>query len=469
MESKKILKNIFYSIFSNATTLLISTFITLVIPKILGVKEFGNWQLYIFYTSYVGLLHFGWNDGIYLRYAGYKYEDLEKRLFFTQFIILVIFQIIIAIIFIFLNYTFIFETDRLFIKIMVFISMVIVNTRLMYNYILQITLKIKEYTKIIILEKIGFIICVLLFFLLNIKNYKIIIISDILGKLLSLFYAFYICNDIFFSKLVDLKVVFKEIIINIKVGSKLMIANFTSILILGVVRFGIIRQWDIETFGKVSLTLSISNMIMLFINAIGIVIYPILKRKDKNKLKEIYLRLREVLLFLFVSILGGYYPLKILIGLWLPEYKESLIYMGILFPMYMYEGKIILLFNTYLKTFREEKKMLIINIIVLVISLVLTFFTTIILKNLDYTVSIILIILIIKSFFMELIIVKKLQVKILNYIKIELLFTILFVVINFELKILTSILIYSLFYFVYLVKNKEKLVLELKKIKKSMY
>ena len=47
-----------------------------------------------------------------------------------------------------------------------------------------------------------------------------------------------------------------------------MFANIASMLIIGVVRFGIERSWDVETFGKVSLTLSASNLMMLFINAV---------------------------------------------------------------------------------------------------------------------------------------------------------------------------------------------------------
>ena len=64
------LKNISYTFSANIIILLISGVLTLVVPKLLGPEEYGYWQLYVFYMSYVGLFHLGWCDGVYLRYGG---------------------------------------------------------------------------------------------------------------------------------------------------------------------------------------------------------------------------------------------------------------------------------------------------------------------------------------------------------------------------------------------------------------
>ena len=70
-----------YTIFSNFVSLIASALVILIIPKLIGVEEYGYWQLYLFYSSYVGFLHFGWNDGIYLRFGGEDYNNLDKNLF----------------------------------------------------------------------------------------------------------------------------------------------------------------------------------------------------------------------------------------------------------------------------------------------------------------------------------------------------------------------------------------------------
>ncbi|MEH7250466.1 hypothetical protein V7114_27310, partial [Neobacillus niacini] len=61
------MKNFSYTLSSNLISMIISTIVILIVPKVLGVEDYGYWQLYLFYASFVGFLHFGWNDGIYLR------------------------------------------------------------------------------------------------------------------------------------------------------------------------------------------------------------------------------------------------------------------------------------------------------------------------------------------------------------------------------------------------------------------
>ncbi len=76
------IKNFSYTITSNMISVVISALVTLVVPKLIGIEEYGYWQLYLFYSSYIGFLHFGWNDGIYLKYGGKEYNDLDKGYFF---------------------------------------------------------------------------------------------------------------------------------------------------------------------------------------------------------------------------------------------------------------------------------------------------------------------------------------------------------------------------------------------------
>lgn len=213
------------------------------------------------------------------------------------------------------------------------------------------------------------IICTILFG--DVGNYKLMIIADLTGKCISLLYAMYCCRDIVFRKISDFSFSFKETYENISVGIKLMFANIASMLIIGIVRFGIERTWDVATFGKVSLTFSISNMMMLFINAIGIIMFPILKRTTKEKLLSIYVTMRDFLMIILLGILIVYYPFKVILSAWLPQYAESLTYMALMFPICVFEGKMALLINTYLKTMRKEKLMLKINLIAVVLSVIL--------------------------------------------------------------------------------------------------
>lgn len=47
----------------------------------MSVSGFAYWQQYVLYSGFVGIFALGFNDGIYLLYGGYSYNELPfKRL-----------------------------------------------------------------------------------------------------------------------------------------------------------------------------------------------------------------------------------------------------------------------------------------------------------------------------------------------------------------------------------------------------
>lgn len=459
------IKNFSYTLTSNLISLVVSILIILIIPKLIGIEEYGYWQLYLFYSSYVGFLHFGWNDGIYLRYGGKEYKSLDKKLFFSQFYMLLLFQLIIALIISIISVIFVENQSKFFIVQMTVFCMVIVNIRFNLMYLLQGTNRIKEYSQIIMLDRVLYIGLIIAFILIDITNYKLMVIFDITGKFFSLVYAMYCCRDIVFQRVSTFYFSFKETVINISVGIKLMFANIASMLIIGVVRFGIENSWDVATFGKVSLTLSISNFMLLFINAIGLIMFPILRRTDKNKLSGLYLTIREPLMFILFGVLILYYPIKSLISLWLPNYAESLKYMALLFPMVVYEGKIALLINTYLKVLRKEGILLRINVLSLSLSLILTFITTMLLTNLDFAILSIVILLAFKSIIAEITLSKFLTISIYKNFFFESIIIVVFILTSWLFNSWMTTLFYGIALLFYVFLKRKSIFKSLKIIK----
>lgn len=436
-------------------SMVISALVTLVVPKLIGVEEYGYWQLYLFYSSYVGFFHFGWNDGIYLKYGGKEYNDLDKKLFFSQFYMLLSLQLLLMFfIFILSN---IFSTgNKLFIFKMVALCMVIVNTRYMLLYILQATNRIKEYAQITIIDRILYCCLIIGFLTLGIKEYKLLIIADLIGKAISLIYAMSCCRDIVFNSISNLCFNFKETLDNINVGIKLMFANIASMLIVGVIRFSIERFWSVSIFGKVSLTLSVSNFLLTFINAVGLVMFPTLRRTNKKRLSSVYISMRDSLMVIILGALIFYYPAKVILSAWLPNYANSLTYMAILFPICVYEGKMALLVNTYLKTLRKEKVILRINLISLSLSVVLSFMSAAIFNNLNFTVLSIVIVLIFRCVLGEICVSKILKFSVNKDILLELIMTGVFIVSGWYINSWVTTYIYVTAYVVYLlIKRKE--------------
>lgn len=462
------IKNISYTVSSNFVSLLVSTIVVLIIPKLIGVEDYGYWQLYLFYSSYIGFLHFGWNDGIYLRIGGMEYDSLDKSLLFSQFIQLLLSQIFIGILVFVGSFLFIDDHQRVYIINMVAIAMILTNSRLMLYYILQATSRIKEYAWLTMFDRIIYITFITMFLLLGSREFKTLILADIIGKLLSLIVAMYICKDITCRKLSGFYFTFNEITININIGIKLMFSNIASMLIIGIVRFGIERSWDVATFGQISLTLSISNMMMIFINAVGIIIYPVLRKADEKKLSSLYTSMRDFLMVFLLGFLVFYYPLKSVIASWLPQYESSLSYMAFVFPMFIYEGKMALLINTYFKALRREKSILKINILSMFLSLFMTVISTEIFNNLDISILNIVILLAFRSILAEIYLAKELKIIVTKDIILETGMTIIFILTSWFTNSWKTILIYSCAYLFYLIVKKHDLARSKRLVKSLM-
>ncbi|MCL2355335.1 MAG: oligosaccharide flippase family protein, partial [Oscillospiraceae bacterium] len=258
MNSKAIqfIKNSSYTLISNIISFFISTLLILIIPRLIGVEAYSFWQLYIFYTSYVLFLQFGWNEGIHLRYAGQDYDNLDKKKFFTQYYMMLLMQLLIGISITFITPLFVSDLNRLFIIRMTIVCMFIFNLRHMLIYILQGTNRIKKFSQIIILDRVIYLALILLLILMGIRDYKIMIIADLVAKAVSLLFAMYSCKEITFRSLSDFNFNCQETIANMSVGVKLMFASIVNILILGLVKFGIEWSWGVVTFGEVSLAFS---------------------------------------------------------------------------------------------------------------------------------------------------------------------------------------------------------------------
>jgi O-antigen/teichoic acid export membrane protein len=439
--------------------------VVLIIPKLVGVEEYGYWQLYLFYSSYVGFLHFGWIDGIYLRYGGKEYQDLDKRLLFSQFYMLVMLQLIIAVIIASISVAFFTDKNRIFIFQMTALCLLFTNVRYMLLFILQCTNRIKEYAQITMMGRILYCGLIIIFLLVGVRDYKLMIVADLIGRFISLSYAMNCCSDIVFRSISTFYISFKEAVENISAGIKLMFANIASMLIVGVVRFGIERSWDVSTFGKVSLTLSISNLMMLFINAVGIIMFPVLRRTNENKLPGIYVMMRDCLMGLLFGALTIYYPLKVVISAWLPKYADSLVYMALIFPICVYEGKMSLLINTYLKTLRKEKLMLKINLISLTLSLMLTFVNTLILKNLNLAIGSIVILLAFRCALAEIFLSRILEIPLYKDIILELMMTFIFILTGWFINSWLAVLLYVLAYIMYIIIKRKDISNSIKNLR----
>ncbi|WP_282768683.1 hypothetical protein [Coprobacillus cateniformis] len=373
----------------------------------------------------------------------------------SQFWYLSFFELALTIILSIMLFAFNLGVNKQFILFLTIANIIFVIPKTMLSYLLQVSNRIKEYSLIVILEKVIYCLLTLCILLFGFTSYKPLIFADVLGKFCALFLGVYYCKDIVFSKMETIHVSLIEAWLNISVGIKLLVANIAGMLILGIIRMAIEYQWDIETFGKVSLAISVSNLLMVFINSVGIVLFPMIKRMDKDKLNDLYFKMRDILMVLLFGMLVFYYPLQYILKFWLPNYVDSFAYLALLFPMCIYESKMSMLINTYLKAFRKEKQLLLINSISVLLSFIFSGISVFLLKNLILTVIMIVLLFAFRCIACELLLSNYMEKSVINDILKESVLCMAFMCISWNMPSLFAFFSYLIIFLIYIFSKRE--------------
>lgn len=460
------IKNVGAMFLANGIAFVTSVLITLIIPKVLNVHQYAYIQLYFFYVSYVSYLHYGWVDGIRLRYGGAYYGELNKALFNSQICMYSFVQIMLSIVFICVvagnQYG-----DKRKIFLAVGLCMLFRLPRLMPQYIMEMSNRMKECAGITILEKIICIVLMMLQIICGKATVSSLLCCDLCGQSVAAIYAFWCCKDIVFTAPVKLNAAFHEAKKNICVGISMTVANISSLLIIGVIRQCIETSWGVETFGRLSLTISISNMLMIFIRAVAVVMFPTLRRINKEKLMLFYSSLRIGIMVPLLALLICYYPVRLMLEIWLPQYKESLVYMATLFPMCIFESKTSMLIEPYMKTIRMEKQLLKINLFTVGLSGGLAYLATYIVHDLQLAVFSIVFVLAFKCIVAELMLANRLNILVKKNIILEVSLVVIFIIANLFIGGWLGEILYLLVYILYLLFVRKEINCAIRVIRKD--
>ena len=169
--SKKLANNLTYAFTAQVISFVCSVIMSLIVPKLLGIKQFSYWQLFIFYTTYVGLFHFGLSDGIYLRYGGIKQEELDKPLIGSQFRVMFSFHVLLAIAIIIVAPMICSDANRVWVWIFTAIYIIVGNAFWYLGFVFQAMNETKIYSIGTIISRASFIIFIVLLIFRKTDNF----------------------------------------------------------------------------------------------------------------------------------------------------------------------------------------------------------------------------------------------------------------------------------------------------------
>lgn len=454
--AKEAILNFSYVFLSQGFSLLLSFSMSFVIPKVLGVDEFGYWQFFLFLSSYVGFFHLGLIDGIYLRYGGKFFSDANNQLLRSQFKILFVLELIVGMA---IGVFALFASSnpqKKYILVFAAIYLILSNLSTFFGTVFQVFNKMKLFSISAVIDKIVFLIFLVFLFSFRTKHSEYYIFFYVIARLFGLVYSVYHGKSILFAESIHFKKGLLEFKENISVGALLMMSNIAGMLILGVGRYIVEKKWGIVIFGKISLSLTLTAFFLLFISQVSIVLFPVLIQRGQELQKKVYVVGLDFLNIILNGVFLFFPIVALFIKIWLPVYQDSIFYLAILLPLCLFDGKMQILFNTYMKILRKEKLLLVFNVISLVIVLLLSVIGAL-MNNLNFVIFSMSTAVAIRSIIVEIYLSRLFSLSGVKKILYNLFLSLLFCYVMIVFDPLAGFFIFLFFYSLYLFLMKKEI------------
>ncbi len=450
--AKKFIANVVFAVAAQVISLSISFITILIVPKFIEPLQYSYWQSYVLYVGYVGILNFGLLHGLLLRYAKYDYDELDKARIRSQLYVMLALTSAAAVAACFV-FGFVMDGDYKTVAILVAIGAVTKNIVTYSDYMFQITNRISKYAIEAIIQRGVYGVIVVILLCLRVQDFVWFCAADLCGDAVAIIFGMIFNRGLFFGAPIKLKAAFVELKTNVSAGAILLLAALSSTFIAGSAKMIIQWRWGELLFGQVSFAFSLSNIALTFVQAVSTVLFPSLKRVEEQRLPEIYSGVRNAISPLLVVAMNCYFIGCWILKMWLPKYSDSLVYLGILLPLIIYSSKVNLLTNNYLKVYRKEKTMLIVNVASIVLGVIAFALCAYVFNNLMALLICIIAVIMFNSIVSEICVMRIIKVKIIKEHIYESIMTVAFILCASLLKLWVGLAVYAGACAIYLLLN----------------
>lgn len=352
-EKSLFVRNVIKITMSRGLSLLSSVAIGFIIPIALGVTGYGYYKIFTLYSSYLILLHFGFVDGVLLRFAGDSYDQLnfqEMRSYTTFY---VRFQAILAVFLILLS-CILFEDEQRFIGVALGVNMFLLNVTAYYQYLSQAVQRFSELSFRNVLSAALKLLSALLFLFAYLHNKQvvsyrlyIIVVNSILAVLLAWYVHTY--REITFGSRCSIKQVKNGIGELFKTGIKLTIAGEVAHLVLILDRQFVSALYSTNTYAIYAFAYSIVTIFTALISESAKVLFPMLRTVNQEEAMKYFSPAISVVSLITGAALVGYFPMIWFVNRFMPDYVSSLLYIRIILPSLILSCSISIVMFTFYK------------------------------------------------------------------------------------------------------------------------
>lgn len=273
-EKKKDLQNklsrgIAQVLLANFINLAISFCNGFIIPKYLSIPSYAQYKTFLLYTSYVGILHFGFIDGVYIRYGGKNLEDINRKDFSNLHKVLLVSQVAV---------TGVGLTASLFIKDIYFVlamaCVLPVNMLMFYRMVYQAVGKFDGYRRILNSQAIGVFVVQMIALLAaridDARVYCLIYLVVTISVWIFFRYEMRYMHTKSYCSFRDMLSVFND---NVGIGYIVMLGNFMSIWMASIDRWFVKIKCSESDFAYYSFAVSLLKLVNAVFSAFSVTLY----------------------------------------------------------------------------------------------------------------------------------------------------------------------------------------------------
>lgn len=366
--NKKFTRNVLLITFTNLIRFLANAAATLIVPLLLDKANYGYYKTFTLYLTYFGIFNLGLIDGIYLKFGGVDYQDLDKSKFraYTRFLLYL--ELIVSIIIFLVSFLSI-KGDTKYVFMFLGINMLSVQFTTYFQRISQITTRFSKQAIFDLLYSVCILIIVGILYITHTTSFKIYLSLVVVMNYLILIW--YIANymDIIKGPHEKIRDVKSDLLKLIRLGMPLMIANLAGEFILNMDRQVVNIFFTKEEYAVYAYAYNILSVANIFISAISLVLYPFLRKMDLENLKKNYSDANALILIVVYCCLTAYFPLVKVIEWLLSSYMDSIPILRIIFPIIVFTSSITVIKHNYYKALDKNHVYFYKSLFMLVLSL----------------------------------------------------------------------------------------------------
>ncbi|CAI2694320.1 hypothetical protein AKUH4B504J_13520 [Apilactobacillus kunkeei] len=335
--NKGLVKNIINLMISNLISLMISVLSSFITPVILGHDGYGYYKIFSLYTTYVPLLHIGFIDGILIRNAGKKIEDISFKKFRTYTLFLLIFELFLSIVMsIFACLINIPQINREII-IAIAIYSFLLNALTYFQFFSKCIMRFSELASIARLQSfinLFFLLLALYLYKFTAFNVNVTYYMFYMNFAVFILLCYYLFRyrKIILGERKTLASQFKNIRVFFRVGFAIMISYQITMVMVNADNQFISMFFKVSEYGKYAFAYSLAALLLTVFNAVSSVMLPYMKKVGKSAVVSNHDSNMAVMNAIVFFVIASYYPIAWIVNNFIASYSESVQYLSVVFP-----------------------------------------------------------------------------------------------------------------------------------------